>query len=369
MKILFVATVDIHIINHHLRMIHKLHALGHQVDVASHGSFKNDDITNKYDVPFSKNPFSLNNLKAGKQVAKLIEQGGYDIVSCHTPLSSFFTRYCARNCDTKMIYTAHGFHFYEGAPFINRTLYKTMEKIAAKYTDVLVTINEEDYRAARSFKLRKNGEVKLIHGVGIDLEEIEKARKDKTFIREALGIPMDSYICMSIGELNKNKNQLFVLKALLKYFKENPKLHYLICGVGPLKDEIEKWIQRNQLEKQIHLLGYRTDVRTLLYGVDTFFSPSFREGLPVSVMEAMAVGIPVIASNVRGNRDLIHDRQNGLLYEVQDENELQQEFECLYYNPGMRTTLSSEAKEDVKQYGKDIIDQKILELYKVGKHE
>ena len=363
MKILYVATVDIHIINHHLRMIHLLHEKGHQVDVAANGSFKNDDITNKYDLPFSKNPFSLNNLKAGKEVAKIIEQGCYDVVSCHTPLSSFFTRYCARHCETKMMYTAHGFHFYEGAPFINRTLYKTMEKMAAKYTDVLVTINEEDYRAAKEFKLRKNGVVKLIPGVGIDIEEIEIAKKDKEFVKQSLGLNKDSYVCLSVGELNKNKNQLFVLENLKEYFQQDSNMHYLICGVGPLQNQIQDWITRNHLDSQIHLLGYRNDVRSILYGVDVFFSPSLREGLPVSVMEAMVVGVPIIASNVRGNRDLIKNAKNGLLFEIGNSEQLKQRFESLYKNPSYGKELASQAREDVRKYSKEHIDKMILELY------
>lgn len=364
MKILFVATVDIHIINHHLRIIHKLHEKGHQVDMAANGSFKNEDITNKYDLPFSKNPFNLNNLKAGKQVAEIIKQEGYDIVSCHTPLSSFFTRYCARKCHTKMMYTAHGFHFYEGAPFINRTLYKKMEKIAAKYTDVLVTINEEDYRAAKEFHLREKGIVKLIPGVGIDINEIESAKKDKSLVKQSLGLDKQSFVCMSVGELNKNKNQLFVLEALKEYFFENSNLHYLICGVGPLQDQINEWIQKNNLDKQIHLLGYRNDVRSIIYGADLFFSSSLREGLPVSVMEAMVTGTPVIVSNVRGNHDLIKNAKNGLLFEIGNANQLSRRFESVYKNPVYGKELAEQAKEDVLVYRKENIDQMILDLYK-----
>ena len=262
------------------------------------------------------------------------------------------------------MYTAHGFHFYEGAPFINRTLYKKMEKIAAKYTDVLVTINEEDYRAAKEFHLREKGIVKLIPGVGIDINEIESAKKDKSLVKQSLGLDKQSFVCMSVGELNKNKNQLFVLEALKEYFFANSNLHYLICGVGPLQDQINEWIQKNNLDKQIHLLGYRNDVRSIIYGADLFFSSSLREGLPVSVMEAMVAGTPVIVSNVRGNHDLIKNAKNGLLFEIGNTNQLIQRFESIYKNPSYGKELAEQAKEDVLVYRKENIDQMILDLYK-----
>lgn len=363
MKILFVATVDIHIINHHLRIIHKLHEMGHQVDVAANGGYTNTDITNKYNICFSKNPMSLDNFKAQKEIKKIIEEGNYDILSCHTPLSSFFTRLVTKEFSGKVMYMAHGFHFFKGAPLINNTVYKWMEEIAARYTDTLITINREDYEAASKFHLKSGGQVKLIPGVGIDLNEIQSCRKDKNEIRELLGLPQDAFVLLSVGELNKNKNHLFVMQSLTEEFHKNSLLHYVIAGKGPLEDTYKAFIKENHLESQVHLLGYRTDIRSLLYGMDLFLSPSFREGLPVSVLEAMATGVPVLASNVRGNRDLIVSNQNGLLYEVSDSKEFIKDFKLLKENDALRLSFAKQALEDVKQYSIEVIDPLILSLY------
>ena len=154
MKILFVATVDLHMQTFHLRTIHQLHAQGDTVDVCTNGTYTNEDIHHKYTLPFSRNPLSLSNLKAKKELRKILIQEKYDILSCHTPLAAYFARMAAKGLNIKVIYTAHGFHFYKGAPLVNTIIYKTMEKRAAKYTDTLVTINPEDYEAAKKFYIK-----------------------------------------------------------------------------------------------------------------------------------------------------------------------------------------------------------------------
>ena len=363
MKILFAATVDIHIINHHLRIIHALHEAGHRVDVAANGDYTNADITRKYNICFSKNPLSTDNLKAEREMKRILREEDYDIISCHTPLSSYFVRLAARGTRAKVIYTAHGFHFYKGCPLINRTIYKTMEAHAAHFTDTLVTINLEDYEAACRFRLKKGGQVKLIPGVGIDLAKIHDQAASKEEVRRMLGIPEDAFVCISVGEVNKNKNQLTVIEALAEDFKQNDKLYYVICGRGPLEDTVHQRIAELGLEKRILLLGYREDAVKLLYGCDLFFSPSYREGLPVSVMEAMAAGVPVVASNVRGNRDLIEDGKSGMLYEPDDRETLGRIFRKLYGDASLREKTAETARMEVRKYAKEAIDPQILELY------
>ena len=364
MKILFVATVDIHIINHHLRTIHQLHEMGHEIDVAANGSFINEDIHKKYNVCFSKSPTSSDNLKAYRFMKELLSKESYDIISCHTPLSSFFTRIAAKNINAKVIYTAHGFHFYKGAPFINNTIYKTMERIAANYTDILVTINNEDYEAAKQFQLKQNGEVRYIPGVGVNLNEIEACRISREEVLNRLDIPQNAFLLMSIGELNKNKNHLFVIRTLESVFKSNPNLHYVICGKDLWNGRYQTVINELGLQNQVHLAGYREDVRSLLYGADLYFSPSFREGLPVSVIEAMAAGVPVIASDVRGNHDLITSGTDGFLYPVESTDDFMHCFDALYQNENLRKIFSEKGKETAKQYSNEAIDPLILDLYK-----
>lgn len=363
MKILFVATVDNHILSHHVRLIHQLHERRDSVDVASRGTYTNADIRRKFDVCWSRNPLSPDNLAAFGMMKKILSENQYDVVSCHTPISSFFTRLAARRSMAKVIYTAHGFHFFKGAPFINRTIYKTMERIGARYTDVLVTINEEDYRAAQTFHLKAGGQVVLIPGVGVDLKAVAAAGTSRQSVRRELNLAADDFVLMSMGDLNANKNHLFVMESLLAAFQEDSRLHYVLCGKGPLEPVYRKFIAEHGLEEQIRLLGYRSDVLHLLYGMDVYLSPSLREGLPVSVMQAMAAGIPVVASRVRGNRDLIVHEKNGLLYPVKDRAALVQAIERLRNDADQTARLVGQARVDVRKYSADTVDPTLLSLY------
>lgn len=309
-KVLFTATVvKTHINVFHLPYLKWFKKRGYEVHVAAKNDFINEpciipNCDKYYDVKFARFPFSKTNIKAYKQLKKLIQENNYDIIHCHTPVSGVLTRLAARdNKNTTVIYTAHGFHFFKGAPPLNWLIYYPVERFCARFTDKLITINKEDYERAKRFSLRKNGKVYYAPGVGINLEKIENLKVDIKQKKKELGISKNIPILLSVGELNKNKNHEAVLQALSKLKDKN--FIYLICGRGVLKEYLERKIQELHLENKAKLLGYRSDVIKILKTADLFIFPSKREGLPVSVIEAMAAGLPVIASNVRGNRDLI----------------------------------------------------------------
>ncbi len=361
-KILFVATVDIHIINHHLRVIHKLKEAGNRVDLASFGDYANEDIYKKYNVCFSKNPLSFNNIKAYFEMKKILKENDYDIISCHTPLSSFFTRLAAKNTKAKVIYTAHGFHFFKGCPFINRAIYKNMERWAARHTDTLVTINEEDYESAKQFRLKRNGTVKLIPGVGIDLDKLARVKKT-SFDRSEIGLKEDDYVMVSIGEVNKNKNQKFVIDSLKEELLNDQKLYYVICGRDLMNGYLQEYVKSLGLVNKVLFLGYREDVLEILNKSDLFICPSYREGLPVSVMEAMALGRNIIVTNCRGNRDLIKNGVNGFVVEPGDGDALRKAYRQFRDKPETGEKYAEENRKLIKQYSSEIIDAEILKLY------
>lgn len=308
-KVLFTATVIIHIKSFHLPYIKWLKEQGYEVHVAAKNDFISEpciipNCDKYYDIKFARFPFSKTNIKAYKQLKKLIQENNYEIIHCHTPVAGVLTRLAARNNkNTTVIYTAHGFHFFIGAPLLNWLIYYPVERFCARYTDKLITINKEDYGRAKQFKLRNNGKVYYVPGVGIDLDEIENIKVDIKKKKAELGIQENTPVLLSVGELNKNKNHETVLQVLSKLKDKN--FIYLICGRGVLKEYLERKIQELHLENKAKLLGYRSDVIEILKIADLFIFPSKREGLPMSVIEAMATGLPVIASNVRGNRDLI----------------------------------------------------------------
>lgn len=308
-KVLFTATVIIHIKSFHLPYIKWLKEQGYEVHVAAKNDFISEpciipNCDKYYDIKFARFPFSKTNIKAYKQLKKLIQENNYEIIHCHTPVAGVLTRLAARNNkNTTVIYTAHGFHFFKGAPLLNWLIYYPVERFCARYTDKFITINKEDYGRAKQFKLRKNGKLYYVPGVGIDLDEIENIKVDIKKKKAELGIQENTHVLLSVGELNKNKNHETVLQVLSKLKDKN--FIYLICGRGVLKEYLERKIQELHLENKAKLLGYRSDVIEILKIADLFIFPSKREGLPMSVIEAMATGLPVIASNVRGNRDLI----------------------------------------------------------------
>lgn len=362
MRILFITTLDLQIRTFHLRTIHLLKERGDIVDVATNGTYTNDDIHQKYTVPFRRNPLHPDNLKAKRILRKLIVENKYDIISCHSPTGGFFGRLAAKGLDVKVIYTAHGFHFWKGSPLINQLVFKNMERLAAHWTDTLMTINPEDYEAAKTFTYKENGGPIYIPGVGVDVRGIQALKTDKVEIRASLGIPDDAFVLYSIGELIPRKNHVFILQTLLKEFRKDRKLYYLISGGGHLP-ELSGFIDDHGLHDQVRLLGFREDARKLMYGMDLFVFPSLQEGLPVAVMEAMAAGMPIIATDIRGNHDLIKDGRNGYLYPCNDMEQFLGKYRALKENAELRRKFSQHAAREAEGYSFEVIQPQIMELY------
>ena len=257
---------------------------------------------NVYQLSCSRSPLKKGNLKAIKEIKRIVYQGGYDIVHCHTPIAAACTRFACKSLrkkGAKVIYTAHGFHFYNGAPKKNWMFYYPIEKLCARWTDVLITINKEDYELAKR-KLHAK-QVEYVPGVGIDVDKFAKAEVDKLQKRREIDIPEDAFMLLSVGELNDNKNHQVVIKALADIGDSN--MHYAIAGKGEKKEDLDKLAKK--LNVNLHLLGYRSDVAELYKIADLYVLPSIREGLNVSVMEAMASGCPTIVSRIRGNTDMV----------------------------------------------------------------
>ena len=270
-----------------------------------------------FQIDFARNVLKVSqNLRAYRQVRHLLKERNYSIIHSHSPIGGLLSRLAARDMrkeGTKVIYTAHGFHFYHEAPIKNWLIFYPIEKVASRWTDVLVTITHEDYKLAQDKMNAK--EVVYVPGVGIDTmsfnppEDRITLREKK---REELSIESDMLMLLSVGELNKNKNHEVIIRAIAAI--GNKSIHYCIAGRGELKDYLEELATELGIEEQVHLLGFRTDVRDLFKAADIFVHPSFREGLSVAVMEAMASGLPVVCSRIRGNTDLIEQDKGGYLF-------------------------------------------------------
>ena len=352
-KVLFTATVDSHILHFHIPYLKLFKEKGYEVHVATNGNEEIPYCDKKHVISFERSPLKLNNLKAIGQLRKIINEENFDIIHCHTPMGSVVTRLAAKKArkkGTRVIYTAHGFHFYKGAPKLNWFLFYPVEKYLSKYTDTLITINKEDYDLAKR-KFKKCNDIKYVPGVGIDEKKFDfkMSKKERDDLRKSLGLKSDDFVMIQVGELNKNKNQIMSINAMKKITNEYKNIHLLLVGDGPLKDYYNIQIKNNNLENNVHLLGYRSDVPKLLKISDVLLSLSYREGLPVNVIEAEFCGLPIIATNCRGNRDLVKNNKNGYLINVDD-------IDSCFYNT-VKLNADNNLYKNMLKYGKKKVDK------------
>lgn len=331
-----------------------------------------------HQIDFVRSPFQVAaNKRAYLQLLALLKNESFDLIHCHTPMGGVLGRLAAKYSQKQekqrayVCYTAHGFHFFRGAPLRNWLFYYPIERWLAHYTDCLITVNREDYQLAKTFRLRKrkgiSGRVERVNGVGIEVGDYQKLsgveneiKKQKiAWIRKKLGIEESMLFFLSVGELNSNKNHKIVIQALAK---SRANIFYAICGEGDSRLLLQRMIQRYHLENRVKLLGYREDILELLRAADVFVFPSLREGLSLSLQEAMASGLPVIASDIRGNRELIKEGKGGWLVKPKDKKGWIQAIEGLH-----KADLIQMGKYNascIKKYDKAIVTKQMRAIYR-----
>lgn len=368
-KALLISNLAIKFTNFIVPPIEILQELGYEVHTcANYSNFKDDK--SKYNVimhhiDFERNPFNIKNIKAYKQLLKLMREEKFDLVHCNTPIGGLLGRICAKKTKVpKVIYTAHGFHFYKGAPLVNNILYKNVEKILAKCTDILITMNKEDYEAAQKFTLRKNGKVMFVHGVGMDCTSFNIRNFNKTEYREKLGIKEDDIMIISAGDLIKRKNYKIAIEAIAKCNQDNIK--YLICGTGTDERNLKNLVNELNVNEKVYLLGYRNDMKYLMNCADIFLFTTKQEGLPRSMMEAMSAGLPCVASKIRGNVDLIEDGKGGFLNVVSSSDEFAESILTLANNKDKRNEMGKFNKNIVKKFDTENVKEELLAIYRIS---
>lgn len=371
---LMIASVPSMIGQFNMNNIEILLDLGYEVNVAcdwnDRSVWKEDKINalkNKfrslnimfYQVDFSRDVKKINrHIKAYRQLVKLLENNNYDFIHCHSPIGGAISRLACEKTNTKCVYTAHGFHFYKGAPIQNWLLFYPIEKLLSKYTDVLITINNEDYNRARDkFKMNK---IEYIPGVGVDINKFHQREFNRDVYRSKLGYKKDDFVILSVGELNENKNHEIIIKAMAKL--NNPRIHYMIAGKGNMENYLLNLSTKLRLSNNVKLLGYRKDIVELNLSADVFAFPSKREGLGLAAIEAMATGIPLITSNIHGINDY---SVNGLTGYSCDANDEQQ------YADAINWILLDEDKDKYKitnteyskKYDINVVNKKMIDIY------
>lgn len=314
-----------------------------------------------FQIDFARNPFKVKELIVSyKQVSKLMSNN-YTAIHSHSPVGGIIGRLVGkkrRKNGLISIYTAHGFHFYRGAPILNWLIFYPVESVMSSFTDVLICINKEDYEfAQKHFHSKK---IVYIPGIGVNVSSINSIKVDKEKKLEQLGIPIGSKVMISVGEINSNKNHEMIIKAISQI--NDKKIKYLICGKGKLQKHIETISNDLGVADQIIMLGYREDVIELCKSSDLFVFPSKREGLPVSLMEAMASGLPVVCSNIRGNIDLIQ-KGGGFLIEPQDFKSAVEPIRNILNSRDLREKLGAFNKDFIENFDISKVEESYKEIY------
>jgi len=360
-KILYITTIG-GTMNFFNSFIESLLKDGHTVDIATNE--KDSSVPEcyrkwgcrVYQIDTARSPLSKGNLAAIAQIRKIVSENKYDIVHCHTPVAAMCTRLACRKIrkrGTKVFYTAHGFHFYKGAPKKNWVLYYPVEKICSYFTDVLITINQEDYALAK--KKMKAKEIVYVPGVGIDLTKFGTDTVNKASKREELGIPQNASLLLSVGELNENKNHETVIRAIA----DIPNVYYIIAGKGGLQEHLQSVIDELNLTTRVKLIGFRRDVDELCEAANVYVLPSVREGLNVSIMEAMASGLPCVVSKIRGNTDLI-DENGGTLFDPLSVEDCRKAIQEVLSSENNK--LSEYNREKIKSFSLDAVSEQMKDI-------
>lgn len=371
LKILLTATVQSHICQFHRPLVQMLRDHGDvEIHVAAYNNLaeknglKLDFADKVYDIPFSRSPKSPRNIKAFRQLKSLITKENYDIIHCNTPVGGVITRLAAKKTaknGTKVFYTAHGFHFYNGASKKNWAVYYPIEKRMARFTDKLITINEEDYALAKS---KFDCEVEHIHGVGVFSDRYHEISDDEKRIKkEKMGFSNDDRLILNVGELLPNKNHIMAVRAMKYVVEKYPRTMLLIAGNGPEEDNLRAEISSLGLGNNVHLIGYCTHLEDYQQICDCSVACSIREGLGLNVIESMLSGNPVVATKNRGHNELIKDGVNGFLINIDDDKAFADSIIRLLSDDRLLFEMSERCCDSVSQYTAESVSEELKAIY------
>ncbi|WP_160173145.1 glycosyltransferase [Streptococcus equinus] len=314
----------------------------------------------KHQVDFVRTPFSFKNIKAFFQLKRIMTNENINILDTHNPVASILSRIAANLIGIdKVMYTVHGFFFYKGASLKKNLLFKPVEFFMARLTDVLIVTNLEDYEAAKKMKVREN--VYYVPGVGVATEEISNLSVNVSNKKKELGIPENSFVLCSVGECIKRKNHESAIRAFSKIY--TPDMYYIVVGDGLLFEHLNALVKELKLEKNVLLPGYRRDANEILKISDLYLFPSYQEGLSVALMQAMAAGLPVVASRIRGNVDCIIDGKGGITVSPTDIDEMSNAISLLRHNNSIRSDFGNFNVEKVKEFSKVEVYKKNFQIF------
>jgi len=311
-----------------------------------------------HNIPFSR-AGSFKNIAYVSELKKFLRKEKFDIVHAHTETGGLLLRLASSaKGPSRFIYTAHGMSFWKGCPLKNRLIYKPIEWWICRGMDMNLGMNKEEVDILRKWNSKTAAHV---HGIGLNLERFQQVSHSREEVRAEFGLNADDKFIVSVGELDDNKNHITVIKSLAMLEHKNFK--YVVCGVGPNKGMLEQYAHNRGLSDKVILAGYRSDIPDLLNAADIFVFPSFHEGMPVAALEAMACGLPLVCSKIRGNVDIVKDGENGFLFEPEDYITLALSLESLFCNPKQAHMFGEKNKEIVKDYSHDSLIKELINIY------
>lgn len=313
-----------------------------------------------YTVSLVRSPFSFFNIKGYRELRKIILDGDYDIIWTNEPVMGAVTRLAARKSrkdGTRIVYMVHGFHFYSGAPIINWVLFYPIERMLSTVTDYIITLNSEDFKRAKRFPVKH---VYYIHGIGADTDRLKKDTVNQD-IRKKLKIPEEAFLILSVGELNANKNQKIIIDALS--LLQDKDIYYVLCGSGKNLKTLQAQSRKCQLQDNIRFVDYRRDIINFYDQADVFVLPSYREGMPIALLEAMYCGVTPVTSDIRGVKDVMKDGITGIICSPGDSKAFAEAIKTLKEDKRLRKGYGENSRKAVKPYMLSLIKKKILDIF------
>lgn len=368
-KVLFIATYGDFFSSFQINNMKIWIDLGCEVHcVANFNEPRYNRFTNKIDnigvirhnIDFCRTPFTIKTFSFYKQLKDLMKSENVTIIDTHNPIVSVLSRLAAKSCYiNKVVYTVHGFFFFKGCSLTKRLLYKPVEYIMARYTDVFIVTNLEDFDAAKKMKVR--GKAYYIPGVGVDLDSIRNLNVNKTLKRKELGIPADAFVLLSVGECIKRKNHESAIRAFAQ--ADIPNSYYIVVGDGELLEYLRALAHELSVGDKVIFPGYRSDANEILKIADLYVFPSFQEGLSVALMQAMVAGLPIVASDIRGNTDCVIDGKGGNLFKSDDIKKIKINIEKMYYELETLKKYGDYNYKRVEKFSKEVVEEKNKKIF------
>ena len=367
-KVLFISNVLAHIEAFHLPYLAWFKEQGYEVHVMTNAEGRTADFCDKlFDVEIERSPFNIKNIAAIKKAKKIIDSENYDIIHSHTPMGGVVGRLAttnARKKGTRILYTAHGFHFYSGAPKRNWLLYYTMEKFLAQKTDCIITINAEDYERAKGKFESKTTAVEKISGIGVNIDRFAPvSAEEKDELKKQYGYE-GKFLLIYAAEFIPRKNHRFFIDAAKDLCALHPNIKFLFCGKGELMESMQTYADECGVAEFVDFLGFRKDMPVLYQMSDVLVSASIEEGFGINIIEGMATGMPAVASIVRGHKEMVREGENGFLFDTTSSKQFVDYIDQLYSDSRFYSDMSAGAIRTAQNFSIENSLKQMEAIYK-----